>query len=1316
MKRLFLALLASTAFFSLIAGPGTPLHAQHDPPSAAVEPPPVRPLYTGLEVAPRLPAAAGREVVQPQVAAPTALPAWARLVYQSARNENDWEIYIADADGANATSISSHHKMDIQPRLNRGATRVAFASDRTGDDFEIYSMAADGSGLTRLTDNESDDGSPAWSPDGTRIVFQAYRDGQPEIYVMAANGSSQTRLTNSPDFDGMPVWSPHGSQIAFTSRRDGQYRIWVMAADGSNQRQVSSQPYSANPAWSPDGSQIAFDADGNSDGWQELWLMNADGSNQHPVYDPPEAYTDAWARSWSPDGEAIAFTQVSYVPYQGNWYWSAATMHYWTSAQPWYPSRVAGSDADWNPGWEAVDAQAPVSAVQTLPAQSPGPFTVHWSGSDVGPAGLKSFDIQVKEGNGAWTNWQTATTATSASYPGGGGRTYTFRARALDNAWNVESWPANPDTVTTVEALPPVSKVAPLPPLARNGVEVSWAGADPGGSGIQSYDVQYRSGSGDAWTGWKMNTTDTSATFFGSGGEQVSFRARALDRAGNQEAWPAGAGQAQVRLYNWAIGGHVMSNRGAPLAAVQVSTHPSPLTGAASQVSGDFQAYVGPQAAAYTAGWSLSGYAALPITAFSGRGDEQIDLALPPDDNRVQDWGFEAGALAAPWQPSGTVQPNASASVRHTGAFAAQMGCDLVEFAPDVLLSNGDMVSTAPALTTDAAGAAHVVWEFHGQGIAYRRRSPEGVWSATVILPGATNGYRPKLAVDRIGAVHVVYLGGASDVYYSLRSPQGVWSSPEAVAVLPDGWSDELELAVDHQGAVHVVWKEYVTTEWYLVVYYNRRAPGGGWGTPTQVSPRSLGGAAEPQILVSLDGVAHIVWFDSGPNQYAVYHAWRQSNGAWTAPHRLSDPSQTAWYPDADLATNGDLHIAWTAFTAGGHATVQYAQRTASGAWLPVVTVTPPPAQANGPRLAVDSVGAAHLIWLDQANDESRLLYIRRNSNGSWTPGESVTDKRAWLRDIAVDEQDRVHVIWSGEQALLSYAWLGQDGVWSTPQTTTHPAQDRITELPQLAVTPQGQAHLVWQLPVPDNSDIYYAGPQLASSPVNSTLRQSIDLPADLTNPTLSFWRLLTNLSGDDSTSFAVKVITISGTVPLLATQSNTAGWEYIWFDLAPWAGQRVTLSFELSQPAGMTCASAHLDEITVGSAYADVWVSSPERAARPGQTLTYPIHYGNQSGAPASGVVISQTLPTDLTFVSASPPPVATTPTLRWELGDLTAESGPSVIMVTAALAGSAAPGIVLTSTVSIAAAAPEIELANNAVAARAWVGGRDYLPLLLR
>jgi hypothetical protein len=81
----------------------------------------------------------------------------------------------------------------------------------------------------------------------------------------------------------------------------------------------------------------------------------------------------------------------------------------------------------------------------------------------------------------------------------------------------------------------PTVTVDSLPTFVGRDFTVSWSGKDPGGSGIASYDVQYRVDGGD-WVDWLVDVTFSSAVFAaGQDGKFYEFRARGEDRAGNVE-------------------------------------------------------------------------------------------------------------------------------------------------------------------------------------------------------------------------------------------------------------------------------------------------------------------------------------------------------------------------------------------------------------------------------------------------------------------------------------------------------------------------------------------------------------------------------------------------------------------------------------------------------------------------------------------------------------------------------------------------------------------------------------------------------------
>ncbi|HQU47265.1 MAG TPA: Ig-like domain-containing protein, partial [Pirellulales bacterium] len=95
------------------------------------------------------------------------------------------------------------------------------------------------------------------------------------------------------------------------------------------------------------------------------------------------------------------------------------------------------------------------SSVAALPAaESSDTFTVSWSGSDPGGSGIASYDVFVSDNGGAFTAFQTATTATSATFTGVNGHTYGFYSVATDNVGNVQPTPTTAQATTTVNPVP----------------------------------------------------------------------------------------------------------------------------------------------------------------------------------------------------------------------------------------------------------------------------------------------------------------------------------------------------------------------------------------------------------------------------------------------------------------------------------------------------------------------------------------------------------------------------------------------------------------------------------------------------------------------------------------------------------------------------------------------------------------------------------------------------------------------------------------------------------------------------------------------
>jgi hypothetical protein len=185
---------------------------------------------------------------------------------------------------------------------------------------------------------------------------------------------------------------------------------------------------------------------------------------------------------------------------------------------------------------DSNDTEPPIVTVNPLPAYSPRQFTVQWSGTDVGEAGIDYYDVQVRVDDGDWQDWLTEVTTTTTEFAQGeNGRFYEFRARGVDNNSNVEAY-GDPEASTTVDTMPPETAVNPLPTITdSNVINVSWSGTDEG-SGIAYYDIQVRINDGP-WQLWIPQTLATSAQYNAPADGYYAFEARAVDELGFAEAF-----------------------------------------------------------------------------------------------------------------------------------------------------------------------------------------------------------------------------------------------------------------------------------------------------------------------------------------------------------------------------------------------------------------------------------------------------------------------------------------------------------------------------------------------------------------------------------------------------------------------------------------------------------------------------------------------------------------------------------------------------------------------------------------------------------
>jgi Tol biopolymer transport system component len=751
---------------------------------------------------------------------------WSKLAFESLRDGN-WELYIVNGDGSELTRLTSDFAIDVQPRLNRGCTRLAYTSKSEDTNYDIYAMNTDGTNVTQLTSGGDEDVSPAWSPDGSKIAFEAYRDGQAEIYLMNTDGSEQTRLTYSEEFDGSPAWSPDGSKIAFISRRTGGYRIWVMNADGSGQIPLSNQPYSENPIWSPDGSKIAYDADGDNNGFQELWLMNADGSDQYNFFTPDAPQADAWAASWSPDGRYIAFTNILWEFYDGEWYWWWARLFAWDTLLPYNaPIRLTAEDTDWKADWQTTDNSNPFSYMRALPRFSRAPgFPVTWGGADVGAAGIGGYDVQYqKQPNDTWVPWQTNTSATQLKFTGTPGDTIYFRTRSHDNAWNYEPWSVDYQTSTTLYTWQFSGNIVDIrgKPIQAASLEVSPAPITPVSTDQSGDFLGHLLMQG-------VHTIELIRDGYTTFVENISFyKDKNLEvvLAPPDDLIQNSDFEADSLGY-WQVSGTI-----------------TPTLTSLEKQYGAFSAMLG-----------RPYFFSDPLTVTT------LDTA-PNGTTVAYD---NSGVAHIMWDEYD--QDSNTTSIMYTT-------CDRDQHCTPV---QNPFMGEQPTMETDSEGQIHAAW-LNGYTIFYAKLLPTGSWSAPENVGSATDYYFgfPDLAFDSYNQVHIVW-SSRREIYYAFKQSNGSWSTPERITDQGLQGFYFPVIAISKDDFIHIAWSTFG-----LYVGYRGRPLSGAW-EPAHIIDELYGYIAQPGITICPDGTLFVSWADwqFTPTTYLVS---RNNDGSWTSP------------------------------------------------------------------------------------------------------------------------------------------------------------------------------------------------------------------------------------------------------------------------------------------------------------------------------------------------------------------------------------------------------------------------------------------------
>ncbi len=442
-----------------------------------------------------------------------------------------YSIYVSDNGGA------------FVPVVTNTATISTTFTGQNGHSYGFYSVATDGAGNVQPTPSGAQASTKVDTVDPTSTVraLPSFRNSSFTVSWSGADNTGGSGLATYSVFvsDNGGAFVPLETNttltsITYTGQEGHTYGFYSVATDNvgniqptPNAAQATTKVDTTPPtssvtavsSFSP-GSFTVFWSGADNTGGSGIATYSVFVSDNGGAFVPLETNTTLTSTTYTgQDGHTYGFYSIA-TDNVGN-------------IQPTPSSAQATTKVDTTP---------PTSRVTALSSFSPGSFTVFWSGADnTGGSGIATYSVFVSDDGGPYHAFVTNTSATSATFTGTDGHTYSFYSVATDNVGNIQPTPSSAQATTKVDTTPPTSGVTALSSFSPGSFTVSWSGSDnTGGSGIATYSV-FVSDNGGAFVPLETDTTLTSTTYIGQEGHSYGFYSIATDTVGNIQPTPSSA-------------------------------------------------------------------------------------------------------------------------------------------------------------------------------------------------------------------------------------------------------------------------------------------------------------------------------------------------------------------------------------------------------------------------------------------------------------------------------------------------------------------------------------------------------------------------------------------------------------------------------------------------------------------------------------------------------------------------------------------------------------------------------------------------------
>ena len=272
------------------------------------------------------------------------------------------------------------------------------------------------------------------------------------------------------------------------------------------------------------------------------------------------------------------------------------------------------------------------------------------------------------------------------------------------------------------------------------------------------------------------------------------------------------------------------------------------------------------------------------------------------------------------------------------------------------------------------------------------------------------------------------------------------------------------------------------------------------WADLELITDYSTDTSSNVRVAVDGDDNLHVCWRDtmdylgSGIDNDVFYRKFNANTNSWEAVELVSTESnEHGDYPAITVDVLGNVHVVWSDSTPLDDPATDYdifykVKDISSGLWLEAEIVSSSSLDHSFyPDIAVDSLGNAHVVWLDGHNydgTDTDIIYKVRDAVletwSAFTVISSESNGVSYNPVIAVDNSDIIHVSWndqsigmygSGADRDVFYKKWDPINSWSEGFTLSYESTDD-SFYPYIAFDDSDSIHIAWI----DTTDINGAG------------------------------------------------------------------------------------------------------------------------------------------------------------------------------------------------------------------------------------------------